>query len=87
MRADPRLDEADLPERIAVDHHDAVPKHVGDEEDLAVGGDPDVLRHMAGRQRQRFDERMMDEIDLGERVVEFAGEDRIGRRRAKNRRD
>ena len=67
MRADAGLDEIELPERIAVDHHDAVADEVGDEEDLAVRRDADVLRHMAGRQRQRLDERVMDEIDLGER--------------------
>ena len=44
---------------------------------LPSGAHPDILRHMARRQRQRLNERVMDEIDLGERVVELAGEDGV----------
>ena len=83
MRAHTGLDEIDLPERIAVDHDDAVPQKVCDKEDLALGRDPDVLRHVTGSERQRVGKRVMDEIDLGERIVEFAGEDRIGAVRRK----
>src|SRR3984957_4218387 len=42
MRADAGLDEIELPEGIAVDHHDAVADEVGDEEDLAIRRAPDV---------------------------------------------
>src|SRR5689334_21268573 len=39
------IDEADLLERVALDHEDAVGVHVGDEEHLAVRRDADVLGH------------------------------------------
>src|SRR5437016_8107116 len=50
VRADPGLDESGLLESRAVDHENAVGMHVGDEEDLAVGRDADVLRHAAPRE-------------------------------------
>ena len=78
MRADAGRDEADLLEGIAGNENQAVLQHVGDEEHRAVWRDADVLRHAAGRQRQHAGERVVDEVDLGERVAEFAGEDRVG---------
>src|SRR5207237_4723233 len=47
VRANAGRDEADLLERIAIHHEDAIGHHVGDVEDLAVRRDPDVLRHSA----------------------------------------
>src|SRR5262249_44695970 len=76
VRADARLDESDLPERLAVDHEDAVGMHGGDEEALAVGRDADVLRHTALRELEIARDLAVDEIDLREPAVELAREDR-----------
>ncbi len=78
VSADAGRDEADFLESVAADHHDAVADHVGDEEHRAVRRDPDVLRHVAGGELQRGDQLALVHVDLDERVVEFASEDRIG---------
>ena len=52
MRAQSRRDEADLLERVGVDHVHAVGMHVGDEQAPAVRREADVLRHGLARGAQ-----------------------------------
>ena len=65
MRALAGRDEADLPERLAVDDVDAVGHHVGDVEALAVGRGADVLRHAFPRRADHLVAAVRPLDDLG----------------------
>ena len=71
VRALAGRNEADVLERLAVDHEDAVAHHVGDVEDAAVGRQPHVLRH-----RRRFGSFSLpsDLARLDVHLEELAGE-------------
>src|SRR5215475_899585 len=77
MRADPRLDELDLLERLSVDHEDAARLHVRQEEQLAVRGHAYVLRHAAFRELEVSEDLPSHEIDLHQAALELAREDRV----------
>lgn len=76
--------EVDLSEIIAVHDKNAVRFHIGDEEQLAVGRDTDVLRHAGGIFHARLDELKISQHFLGNHIDfdqttigELAGEDGV----------
>ena len=69
--------ERENPERVAVDHVDAVARHVGDEEDAAVRRESHVLRHRMAGELQRPDHLLFEHVDLHELTRELAARDQV----------